>query len=277
MLNPFGPHRFSPKAVLSETRSSPAEVEADVYLTDGRSLFRVLSRLYQTGAPEAVLEDCRTLEIGVYRGRGVVGDGLASRRGRRFSEIRMTRFVPGRGRARSPTPLPGSFPHLRMGSGFADRRDAGRRLAAMLDRFRDADPVVVGIPRGGVPVAAEAARELRAPLDVVLVRKVGAPGSGAPPYRELDPGGTALALHLTCGEESVMPECEVCGNDYDKAMQITLDGASHTFECAIQALAPQCAHCDVRIVGHRVEADGAYYCCAHCAHRAGVDAARDRV
>lgn len=58
---------------------------------------------------------------------------------------------------------------------FADRRDAGQRLAAALERFRTTSPVVVGIPRGGVPVAAEVARALGAPLDVVLVRKVGAP------------------------------------------------------------------------------------------------------
>lgn len=58
---------------------------------------------------------------------------------------------------------------------FIDRRDAGRRLAGLLERFADEHPVVVGIPRGGVPVAAEVARALRAPLDVVLVRKIGAP------------------------------------------------------------------------------------------------------
>jgi len=58
---------------------------------------------------------------------------------------------------------------------FADRHDAGRRLAALLAGFRSEDPVVVGIPRGGMPVAAEVARALEAPLDLVVVRKVGAP------------------------------------------------------------------------------------------------------
>ncbi|MFI4985491.1 MAG: phosphoribosyltransferase family protein [Solirubrobacterales bacterium] len=58
---------------------------------------------------------------------------------------------------------------------FADRHDAGRRLAALLGDFRGESPVVVGIPRGGVPVAAEVARALGAPLDLVVVRKVGAP------------------------------------------------------------------------------------------------------
>ncbi len=58
---------------------------------------------------------------------------------------------------------------------FQDRRDAGRRLAALLEPFRDELPVVVGIPRGGVPVAAEVARALGAPLDEAVVRKIGAP------------------------------------------------------------------------------------------------------
>jgi putative phosphoribosyl transferase len=60
---------------------------------------------------------------------------------------------------------------------WADRRDAGRRLAALLGDLRPENPVVVGIPRGGVPVAAEVARALEAPLDLVLVRKIGAPGN----------------------------------------------------------------------------------------------------
>ncbi len=58
---------------------------------------------------------------------------------------------------------------------FRDRRDAGRRLAERLEPFRAEHPVVVGIPRGGVPVAAEVARALGAPLDVAVVRKIGAP------------------------------------------------------------------------------------------------------
>jgi phage terminase large subunit GpA-like protein len=74
--------------------------------------------------------------------------------------------------------------------------------------------------------------------------------------------------------------CEVCGNDYDKAFTFTLEGAEHTFdsfECAIHALAPQCAHCGCRIVGHGSEANGQMFCCAHCAELAGVPELKDRV
>jgi predicted phosphoribosyltransferase/dienelactone hydrolase len=60
-------------------------------------------------------------------------------------------------------------------SPFADRHDAGRRLAPLLERFRLERPIVLGMARGGVPVAWEVARALGVPLDVVLVRKVGAP------------------------------------------------------------------------------------------------------
>ena len=58
---------------------------------------------------------------------------------------------------------------------FRDRRDAGRKLAERLRRFGDPSPVVLGLPRGGVPVAYEVARALGAPLDVCVVRKIGAP------------------------------------------------------------------------------------------------------
>ena len=59
--------------------------------------------------------------------------------------------------------------------GFADRVDAGRRLARLLEPLRASRPVVVGMARGGVPVAHEVARILGAPLDVVVVRKLGHP------------------------------------------------------------------------------------------------------
>jgi putative phosphoribosyl transferase len=58
---------------------------------------------------------------------------------------------------------------------FPDRTDAGRRLAEQLQHLKDQQPVVLALPRGGVPVAYEVARVLEAPLDLVLVRKIGAP------------------------------------------------------------------------------------------------------
>jgi len=58
---------------------------------------------------------------------------------------------------------------------FVDRADAGRRLARALADYRDRNPVVLALPRGGLPVAAEIATALAAPLDVVLARKIGVP------------------------------------------------------------------------------------------------------
>jgi predicted phosphoribosyltransferase len=58
---------------------------------------------------------------------------------------------------------------------FRDRKDAGQKLGAALERYRGPETLVLGVPRGGVVVAAEAARALGAPLDVVIARKIGAP------------------------------------------------------------------------------------------------------
>jgi hypothetical protein len=78
-----------------------------------------------------------------------------------------------------------------------------------------------------------------------------------------------------------MATCEVCGNDYDKAMEVSVAGGSartfDSFECAIHALAPSCEHCGCRIIGHGVEDDGTLYCCANCARMAGgAEALQDR-
>ncbi|GAA0516996.1 hypothetical protein GCM10011581_21060 [Saccharopolyspora subtropica] len=66
---------------------------------------------------------------------------------------------------------------------FENREDAGRRLAQQLEHLRGEDPVVLGLPRGGVVVAFVVARALDAPLDVIVVRKLGVPG-----HRELGMG-----------------------------------------------------------------------------------------
>ena len=76
-----------------------------------------------------------------------------------------------------------------------------------------------------------------------------------------------------------MPVCDTCGNDYAKAFTITThDGQIHTFdsfECAVHALAPRCANCHVRVIGHGLEAGDAVYCCEHCASHDGVEGLRD--
>jgi hypothetical protein len=59
---------------------------------------------------------------------------------------------------------------------------------------------------------------------------------------------------------------------------ITQGGKQHTFdsfECAIHVLAPTCAHCQCRVIGHGIAANGKTYCCAHCAHHAGASNVRD--
>ncbi|WP_300297982.1 phosphoribosyltransferase [Ferrovibrio sp.] len=61
---------------------------------------------------------------------------------------------------------------------FLDRTEAGRRLAQRLQDLQDTKPVILALPRGGVPVAAEVASALHAPLDLLLVRKIGAPHHG---------------------------------------------------------------------------------------------------
>jgi Rieske Fe-S protein len=77
-----------------------------------------------------------------------------------------------------------------------------------------------------------------------------------------------------------MGRCTVCGNEYDKSFDVTMQGETSTFdsfECAIHALAKVCAHCGCRIIGHGMEKDGVFYCCAHCAERAGAPEMVDRV
>jgi putative phosphoribosyl transferase len=79
---------------------------------------------------------------------------------------------------------------------FADRVDAGRRLAAelarRLPRLRNEDPLVLAIPRGGVPVGYEVARAIEAPLDLFIARKLGAPGHEELGIGAVAPGGTRI-------------------------------------------------------------------------------------
>lgn len=77
-----------------------------------------------------------------------------------------------------------------------------------------------------------------------------------------------------------MAACATCGNEYDKAFTVTMNGKTRTFdsfECAIHLLAPSCAHCGCKILGHGAESGGTFFCCAHCAHKGGVRGVDDRV
>ena len=74
-----------------------------------------------------------------------------------------------------------------------------------------------------------------------------------------------------------MARCEVCGNEYDKTFEVTAAGRRHVFdslECAIHRMAPVCEHCGCKVVGHGVESDGHFFCCAACARMAGVHTVR---
>jgi hypothetical protein len=76
-----------------------------------------------------------------------------------------------------------------------------------------------------------------------------------------------------------MAQCELCGNEYDKTFEVVMGGKPHvfdSFECAIATLAPTCHHCGCRIIGHGVEVNGAFYCCANCAAKEGAQGLRDR-
>jgi hypothetical protein len=102
--------------------------------------------------------------------------------------------------------------------------------------------------------------------------------------KALGPLGTELQLSVVpkstiLRRSTSMAKCDVCGNDYDKPLSVTQSGRTMTFdsfECAINAMAPRCAHCDCRVIGHGVEAAGKIYCFAHCARHEGVRNVSDR-
>jgi hypothetical protein len=76
-----------------------------------------------------------------------------------------------------------------------------------------------------------------------------------------------------------MAVCEVCGNDYDASFEVTKAGETHTFdsfECAIDALAPRCPHCNCRVIGHGVQSGDSIFCCVHCANEEGAEGLTDR-
>jgi putative phosphoribosyl transferase len=96
-----------------------------------------------------------------------------------------------------------------LGSGgppFRDRRDAGRKLARVLERYRGEHPVVFALPRGGVPVAYEVARALDAPLDVLVARKLGAPDQPEFGIGAVAPGGVRVLNEYAVGHLGIPEE-----------------------------------------------------------------------
>lgn len=86
-------------------------------------------------------------------------------------------------------------------------------------------------------------------------------------------------LHSGSEKECEM-QCEVCHNEYEKLMEIKMGGRTHFFdcmECAAQALAPVCAECGVRVLGHGIASGDRTFCCAHCARAAGEPGAVDQI
>ena len=96
---------------------------------------------------------------------------------------------------------------------FKDREEAGQRLASLLLSYKEEEPVVLGLPRGGVSVAYEVAKELQAPLDVWIVRKVGAPS-----YPEFGLGAVAEGGIVYLNRES-LAEVGVTRSDLEELLQ----------------------------------------------------------
>lgn len=99
---------------------------------------------------------------------------------------------------------------------FKDRSEAGLRLAEQLLRHRDENPVVLALPRGGVPVGAEISRKLGAPLDVVVARKI-----GAPDQPELAIGAVAEGIKLV--NERVVRALDISEVWIDRAAEKELE------------------------------------------------------
>ncbi|MGY1631756.1 phosphoribosyltransferase family protein [Geodermatophilus sp. SYSU D01186] len=100
---------------------------------------------------------------------------------------------------------------------FLDRRDAGRRLAGQLERLRGHDVVVLGLPRGGVPVAYEVARALGAPLDVVVVRKLGVPSQPELAMGAVGEGGVTVVDQRVVAMAGVGPDVVARAEERERA------------------------------------------------------------
>ncbi|WTQ56317.1 phosphoribosyltransferase family protein [Streptomyces sp. NBC_00158] len=109
---------------------------------------------------------------------------------------------------------------------FTDRTDAGRRLADALRPLRDEDPVVLGLPRGGVPVAFEVARALDAALDVIVVRKLGVPHHRELAFGAIGEGGVRV-LNEEVARLSRAPERELA--EVEREERAELERRAHRF------------------------------------------------
>ena len=89
---------------------------------------------------------------------------------------------------------------------FSDRRDAGRQLAKLVGHLAGPETIVLGLPRGGVPVAAEVARALDAPMDVIVVRKLGVPGHEELAMGAIGEGGVKVLHPQVVGPLGITPD-----------------------------------------------------------------------
>ena len=77
----------------------------------------------------------------------------------------------------------------------------------------------------------------------------------------------------------MIARCDLCGNDHDRTFEVRMARKRYifdSFECAIQFLAPTCAHCGCKVIGHGVQVGGVFYCCAHCAKESAAGHVVDR-
>jgi putative phosphoribosyl transferase len=109
---------------------------------------------------------------------------------------------------------------------FKDRSDAGRKLAAALLKYKDLQPVILALPRGGVPVAAEVASLLKAPLDLILVRKIGVPFQPELAMGAAADGGVPLVVHnedligrIGISEADFKAACDAERNEIERRRQ----------------------------------------------------------
>ncbi|MFC9492519.1 phosphoribosyltransferase, partial [Streptomyces hydrogenans] len=101
---------------------------------------------------------------------------------------------------------------------FADRADAGRQLAARLGHLQGRDVIVLGLPRGGVPVAAEVAEALGAPLDICLVRKLGVPGRPELAMGAIGEGGVRVVNERIVGDAGVAERDLAAAEERERAV-----------------------------------------------------------